>query len=421
MTASLAGDRYVVISADVHCGASMDTYREYLETRWHEEYDEWRANFLVPWADLEDTESDDYRRNFDSSLRQRELEGDGIVGEVLFPNTIPPFFTSSALIENVPSGAEALEKSWAGLHAHNRWLADFCSELPGRRAGIAQVWVHDVERALAEIRWAKDAGLFGGILLGLSAPGSGFSPLQSPEYEPLWALCEDLDVPMTIHGGAGMPDDGSDEVGRAVMFTTGGFFALKPLIQLIFSGVFDRHPRLRLAITETGNLWVSNTLRNLDWLVDRARSMPASQEARIPGPALLKLALKPSEYWARNCWHGASFMNPGLSEARHDEGVDKIMWGSDYPHYEGTFPHTRLSLRWTFQGIDPGEVQQMLAANAATMYGFDLGRLVPLARQIGPTVGELAGPMDAADIPPEAWTQALDADPRPVSQGIGPA
>jgi predicted TIM-barrel fold metal-dependent hydrolase len=64
------------------------------------------------------------------------------------------------------------------------------------------VWVHDVERALAEIRWVKDAGLFGGILLGLSAPGSGFSPLQSPEYEPLWALCEDLDVPMTIHGGA---------------------------------------------------------------------------------------------------------------------------------------------------------------------------------------------------------------------------
>ena len=71
MTASLAGDRYVVISADVHCGASMDTYREYLESRWHGDYDEWRANYALPWADLEDTESDDYRRNFDSSLRQR--------------------------------------------------------------------------------------------------------------------------------------------------------------------------------------------------------------------------------------------------------------------------------------------------------------------------------------------------------------
>ena len=399
----------------------MDTYREYLESRWHEDYDEWRANYAVPWADLEDTESDDYRRNFDSSLRQHELEGDGIVGEVLFPNTIPPFFTSSALIENIPSGADALQRSWAGLRAHNRWLADFCSELPGRRAGVAQVWVHDVERALDEIRWVKEVGLFGGILLGLCTPGSGFSPLHSPEYEPLWALCEDLDVPMTIHGGAGMPDDGSDEVGRAVMFTTGGFFAIKPLIQLMFAGVFDRYPRLRLAITETGNLWVSNTLRNLDWQMDRARTMPASQEARIPGPALSKLSLKPSEYWARNCWHGASFMNQGLSEGRHDEGVDKIMWGSDYPHYEGTFPHTRESLRWTFQGIDPGEVQQMLASNAARMYGFDLSTLVPVARQIGPTVEDLAGPMDASEIPPEAWTQALDTDPRPVSQGIGPA
>jgi hypothetical protein len=64
---------------------------------------------------------------------------------------------------------------------------------------------------------------------------------------------------------------------------TGGFFAIKPLVQLMFSGVFDRYPRLRLAITETGNLWVSNTLRNLYWLVDRARTMPASQEAALRG------------------------------------------------------------------------------------------------------------------------------------------
>ena len=158
--------------------------------------------------------------------------------------------------------------------------------------------------------------------------------------------------------------------------------------------------------------------------MDRARTVPASQEARIPGPALSKLSTQAeAEYRARNCWHEGtvSLMNQGLSEGRHDEGVDKIMWGSDYPHYEGTFPHTRESLRWTFQGIDPGEVQQMLASNAARMYGFDLSALVPVARQIGPTVEDLAGPMDASEIPPEAWTQALDTDPRPVSQGIGPS
>lgn len=339
---ALAGDRYVVISADVHCGASMDTYRDYLETSWMEEYEAWRAHFLVPFADLLDTESLDYQRNYDSALRQRELEGDGVVGEVLFPNTVPPFFsTSASFLEATPQGAESLRRSWAGLRAHNRWLVDYCNELPGRHAGIAQIWLNDLDEALEEIRWVKEVGLFGGILLPIPVSGDGLPPLHAPEYEPLWAHCEDLDVPINIHGGGGMPDDGMYEAGIAVMFATGAFYTIRPLTQLIVSGVFERHPRLRLAITETGHQWVPQAIRYLDWLVGRTRRFPNSQEARVPGPALAKLSLKPSEYWARNCWHGASFMNQGVSAIRYDEGVDRIMWGSDYPHHEGTFPHAR--------------------------------------------------------------------------------
>lgn len=417
MTGAEAGDRYVVISSDGHAGASMDAYREYLESSWYEEYDAWRAGYVSPWADHMDTDSDDYKRNFDSSLRQRELEADGVVGEVLFPNTIPPFFSSSSsFLESAPSGAEALRRSWAGLRAHNRWLADFCNELPGRRAGVAQIWLNELDVAFDEIRWIKGAGIFGGILLPLPVPGDGLPPLHAAHYEPLWALLEDLDIPISIHGGGGMPDDGNDDVGRAVMWSTGGWYAVKPLTQLIVAGVFERHPGLRVAITEAANLWVPQTLRNLDWLLDRCKRVPASVEALVPGPALAKLSMKPSEYWARNCWHGASFMNHGLCELRYDEGVDKIMWGSDYPHYEGTFPYTRESLRWTFQGLEAAEVQMMLGANAAAMYGFEMEALALLAKDIGPTVEELFGPMEASEIPTGAWTEALETELRPAGR-----
>ena len=130
------GDRYLVISADCHAGAPLDTYREYLDPVLRDEFDAWRKDFVNPFADLMDTGSRDYLRNCDSGIRQTDLEGDGIVGEVLFPNTVPPFYAGSPLFNAPdPTSARELELRWAGIHAHNRWLADFCAELPGRRAG----------------------------------------------------------------------------------------------------------------------------------------------------------------------------------------------------------------------------------------------------------------------------------------------
>jgi predicted TIM-barrel fold metal-dependent hydrolase len=416
MAGTAAGDRYVVISADCHAGASMDTYREYLDPAFLDEYDAWRAAFVVPFEDLMDPQAEEYKRNYDSKVRQHDLKADGIVGEVIFPNTIPPFFSTLAFLEGDPENAEALRRSWAGLHAHNRWLVDFCNELPGRRAGVAQVWLDDMDEALDEIRRVKEAGVFGGILLPIPAPGGQMPPLHAPYYEPLWALCEDLDVPVNAHGGGGIPDEGEYPASGAMIFTSGGWYAWRPLTQLIVSGVFERHPRLKLAVTETGNAWVPQTLRNLDWLCERTRAVPNSIEAKFAGDAIKELSLTPSEYWARNCWHGASFMGQVDCELRYEEGVDKMMWGSDYPHHEGTFPYTREALRWTFQGVDPTEVQQIVGGNAATMYGFDLDALAPVAAEIGPTVEELAGPMDASEIPPDAWCEALAVDRRPVGR-----
>src|ERR1019366_2058328 len=106
------------------------------------------------------------------------------------------------------------ERRWAGLQAHNRWLADFCAAEPGRRAGVAQIMLNDVDDAVEEIRWVKRSGLCGGLLLPGVPPGADLPGRWSPVYEPIWAVCEELEVPINHHGGGGIPDYGEDDLGR---------------------------------------------------------------------------------------------------------------------------------------------------------------------------------------------------------------
>jgi len=109
---------------------------------------------LQKWVEEESQSARIYRR-------LAETESQGLVAEVLFPNTIPPFFAQGNLTALEPNAAD-YERRWAGLQAHNRWLADFCAKAPGRRAGIAQIMLHDIPAAVAEVRWAKENGLTGG-------------------------------------------------------------------------------------------------------------------------------------------------------------------------------------------------------------------------------------------------------------------
>jgi hypothetical protein len=102
-------------------------------------------------------------------------------------------------------------------------------------------------------------------------------------------------------------------------------------------------------------------------------------------------------------------MRPVECEERYRIGIDRIMWGADYPHYEGTSPHTLEALRHTFSAVDPVEVQVMLGTNAAKVYGFDLDALAPLAARLGPSVAQVATPLDA--VPADARSTAFEPDP----------
>jgi predicted TIM-barrel fold metal-dependent hydrolase len=399
-------DRYTVISVDGHAGADLLDYRPYLAASWHDEFDAWASAYANPFADL--LASTAYR-NWDSERRLAETESNGIVAEVLFPNTVPPFFAQGNLTALEPT-SDDYERRFAGLQAHNRWLADFCAAAPGRRAGCAQVFLNDLDDTLAEIRWAREhMHVFGGVLLPNVAPNSELLPLWDPHYEPLWELCEELDVVCNIHAGSGLPDFGEHEAARAIMLIELAWYAHRVVWHLIFGGVLERHPRLRIALTEQGTGWIPRGVDTLDWF-HRRMTHGGAAEAVFFGAVAKGMSLTPSEYFQRNFWIGASFLRPSESELRYDVGVDRIMWGADYPHSEGSYPYTTEALRAAFATCPPEETQLMVETTPAAVYGFDLAALRAIGARVGPTVATVQQPLLPADYPNDSTCNAFDRD-----------
>jgi predicted TIM-barrel fold metal-dependent hydrolase len=361
-------------------------YRSYLEAKHLEEFDRWRGQYANPFKDLQGGTKD---RNWDDQRRLAELEDDGVVAEVVFPNTIPPFFPTGAVIARPPMPDE-YELRRAGVQAHNRWLADWCAQVPGRRAGIGQVFLNDVDDAVEDATWCADHGLTGGILVQpVPDDMKHIEPLYSEVHDPLWRLCEERGIVVNTHsGGAGAPDYGDHLASGPLWIAETQFFSRRPLSHMLLGGVFERFPGLRFALTEQGAAWIPPLLAQLDGYHAHMARFGRIGELRYTPDEVLPLS--PSEYFARSCWVGASFPSPLEAEARHTIGLDRFMWGSDYPHDESTYPDTREGLRRSFSGATEAELRQVLAGNAAALYGFDLDALQPIADRVGPTLEELS-------------------------------
>lgn len=399
-------ERYTVISADCHAGADLLDYRPYLERRYLDEFDAWAETFVNPYQDLTEPEA---VHNWDSERRNADLDAQGIAGEVIFPNTVPPFFPAGSLAAPPPADAREVELRWAGLRAHNRWLVDFCALSPERRAGVGQILLEDLEAAVAGVREIAASGLRGGVLLPGVAPDSSVPPLYAEHWEPLWQACAETGIVLNHHGGTAGPAPAFEwGASMAVWVYESLWWTHRVLWHLIFNGTLERHPELTLVLTEQGSGWLPAVLDSLDVTIARF-ARPTSAISRFAGPDAGSLPRSPREYWSRQCFVGASFMRPVECAERDRIGVDRIMWGADYPHYEGTFPYTLEALRYTFSSVPPDEVRAMLGATAADVYGFDLGALAPLVERIGPTVAEVAAPLE--EIPGDARSTAFESDP----------
>jgi predicted TIM-barrel fold metal-dependent hydrolase len=388
--------RILIVSCDCHAGAPTAELRSRLDPAFRERYDAWlgdraaqdarlaqalglRLGEIDPGDEARGERRGPLTAHWTPALRLAQLDADGIAAEVIFPQPAgdagPPFYPFGQ-----PADPREPALALAGCRAYNRWIADFVagSPAPERHAGLALLGpVHDVAAAVREVEWARRAGLRGVIVRSqpFDAP-----PWNHPRYEPLWSACEALEMPVHTHGGE-TPEYGDLPGSRSIWFTEVTWYAHRLFWHLLWSGVLERHPRLRLVFTEQFADWVPDLLHRLD-------EQHAGEIAGITRDAALRLA--PSELWARQCMLGGSFLSRRECERRHAIGVANLMWGSDFPHDEGTWPKTREALHAAFDGVPEPELRAILGTNAARVYGFDAARLAPLVERIGPEPAEFA-------------------------------
>jgi len=180
------------------------------------------------------------------------------------------------------------------------------------------------------------------------------------------------------------------------------FFGQRGFTHLIMGGVFERFPKLRYILTESGCAWAPSVLRHLDtmWMAWKAGALGEIDMAKDPA-----LPEPPSFYARRNCWYGVSFPSPREIEGREVVGVEKLLWGNDYPHYEGCFPYSRENMRFALSALPENEVRMILGENAARLYGFDLEALRPVAERLGITPDLVRQPLE--EIPADSTCLAF--------------
>jgi predicted TIM-barrel fold metal-dependent hydrolase len=387
-----------IISVDGHVKASRAAYREYIQRRYLEAYDETAKaaeEAGIPDAGNLNPEYG-FDAQWDSKARWKTLEGQGVVAEVLFPNG-QPFqvnpFEDSGRGPNPEHEAE-------GRRAYNRWLVDFCAESPGRRAGQAVVSFDDIDQAIADVRWAKERGLAGIMMPALQPGGTNFF---DPVLDPVWAAIEDVGLPISQHGGAGLP--GYSAPGFAMILTLSienGFYSARSLWQMIAGGVFDRFPDLKVAFVETQLMFLVPAISHLDMTLGMGDDWMAFARFMQRERSVSKLA---SEYIGLNCFVGVSPFDARqlpidqLVGKDGDQnalpgfhiGADAAMFGVDYPHFESMVPHTfeKVASLVENPSVTREDAQKILFENAAEFYGFDLAVLQPDIDRVGFEIDEV--------------------------------
>jgi predicted TIM-barrel fold metal-dependent hydrolase len=412
-------DRLLIISADGHIGAPAECYREYMDPKFRDDFDEWFAQYIPMWLTKGTTARESLKQagditmwgsqyaeeferraakipwgiegKWDPTRRLEALDIDGVAADVMFPDdqsaNSPPFL---GLVRDYSERFDRWSPAQRreGARAYNRWLAEFCSAAPERLLGVAMIGsLADVDDAIETVTNAKEMGLNGGLMLPVVYYNNVEPFWSDPCYDPLWAVCQELDMPLHTHVGPGSPFYSDDPfVGGILWAMESTYWPHRPLWFFILGGVLERFPSLNLVFTEQGVAWLPEALMTMDEML-AAKIMPFSEDERRK-----MFSLKPSEYFFRQCWVGATNTDAlgwVTSEDREILGCERLMWGSDYPHMESRWPETRETLRGLMKGIPEDDVKAMVGGNALEAYSIDAAALAPVVDRIGPEPDEI--------------------------------
>jgi predicted TIM-barrel fold metal-dependent hydrolase len=281
---------------------------------------------------------------WDPNERMKDQDIDGVAAEVLYGGGPP------GQSDDIPFRFELYK-------AYNDWLADFCKAQPKRLFGIGFVPIFEIEGAIAELKRIKKLGHVGAVI----PTTQNIKPWGDPYWDPLWRTAVDMDFPMHFHaregitvGGAKLPYEGVAKTGAWLSIGATTQFHLAA--ELLWSGLYERFPKLRLGHIEGNVGWIPYMLERCDQVFERHRFWTKAT-----------ITTKPSEQWHRNCF--ASFIVDHIGvQVRKWVGVDNFMWSSDYPHSDTSWPDSKKGIETMFAGVPKEDREKILAKNAVKLY-----------------------------------------------------
>ena len=375
---------YKLISADSHIVEPPDMYTGRIEPRYREraprmerrktpagrEYDAWmldgmqvgtlgavmqagqrfedpsQIDFLGVWEDVR-------KGGYDAHAMIRENEEDGVWGSCLQP--------SQGLFWYRIPDSELLTEI---CRVYNDWIADFCKPYPERLKGIGMLNVDDVNEGCLELERCKKLGLVGAFIPVSPLPDK---PYSHPIYDRLWWTAQDIGLPLLLHIATPRHGVPGNEFTMNVAEMTGAgrsttdYWVRYSLSSMLFAGVFDRYPHLKVGSVEHETAWIPHWLKQMDFTY---RERPVFTKGWKSRQGLL-----PSDYWQRNMF--VEFMEDDLGvEMRDHIGVETMLWGSDFPHAESTWPRSQEYLDRIFAGVPEQDRRKITSENAAKLFGF---------------------------------------------------
>jgi predicted TIM-barrel fold metal-dependent hydrolase len=293
---------------------------------------------------------------YDPALFIKESMDDGIEGSVVYPS-------EGLVLYSVADSALCS----AACRVYNDYAAEFCSYDRARLKGIGLINVDDPGEAGLELRRCRDLGLVGALIPVAPQPSLRY---DQDDYEPFWATAAELGMPLSLHtatqradprtGAGGVPLDVQNVPAR--IFVLLDVDVRASLADLIFSGVFERHPGLRVGTVEHELGWIPYFLQQLDYTY-------TDRPARGSWYRYKDKSARPSDFFHSNVFCSFQEDSVGVRE-RQVIGIDNLMWGSDYPHTESTFPRSREVTAAILNGVTDADKEKILYTNAKALYGF---------------------------------------------------
>ena len=292
------------------------------------------------------------RGHWDVQAHLADMDADGIWAQLLYP---------SVCEEGARMFGDDRALQRACVRAYNEWVLEFCAASPTRLYGHAVIPATGIDDAIAELDWALGQG-FRGVLIS-TFPGGAVEP--SNDDDPFWARAVEADIPVALHIGSFHADgpvarrrfEPGAVLPRAAASKSGA--NIVPLVaRMLFSGLFERHPRVKVLLVEANIGWIPAMLEQTDDMFLRYRWFTGTAGT---------LPTMPSRVFHRNIW--ATFMIDTVGmELRHRLNLDHLMWSTDYPHTGTDWPNSRVTIARVFRGVPAGDVRKMLHDNCKRLY-----------------------------------------------------